>query len=1301
MGINPAENSGQIQTINVLGNLDYLCAKGTKQNPSHLFADINIGGSCRNISIDGTLYADINVNGNLDNLNVKGALGGDPGELTGNPFGVRGNITVFGNLRSLRFDAGKDIETNITAGGTIRNIQTRGGNIRGDITSLFGSIENVIVRNADITGNLTAACLRRVMVQSGDIIGNITAENGNIREVKVIYGDLIGDVTANNGRIEMLMVQDGNIADSSNVHADGGIRRIMVRKGRLGGNFGGNIYSGRDIETILVKGNLSAKINAETYIRQIRVDGTMLNSSVRVGGQIRSFEAIKMSNSVVSSAWDIGKFRVREDMVNSQLMAGYDIGADGQYNTIDDNLLNSGLVHQANIREVYIGGKMDTSIILAGRGLAGQEADGTSSIRRMTVRGGFGPIPTLSTVLADTYIDSRFAAQATTAGATVHSGVSNVLNGTGIDFGPDTVVGRTLTIGDLTLTLSQGRANYNKDTGELVLEETNDRSNLMIKYTGMGLYGKTINITASEDSALSSLRIIGNVTVGDINVDGGIKTIQVGEVENGSTWSLPGNTINSLKAQKLTDVDITAGKINNMYLDGNYTSGQLTTDSIRSLQLKDGDMGADMTVVLGDAERVQLRNGNLNGNVNIRGTLRNLSIFGDVAGDVNIANGDMYSLNTNYFTGSVNVNNGITQNMNVREGNFAGNYQTLGIRSFRVNKGNFTGQLDSYSNLDNLNVNNGQITGTIRVDGNIRNITAQNFNGAMVTASGDITNIKIRYNMSNSDVLAGYKVYSDEPSIGTIRNVNIGGYMAASTIAAGVAPGGDNFVGTTDDKIRGAGYVHRVNVRGGIFGGSGPSYGVFAATHAMDLSSKAGDMHITDVGLTSRSITVTFDHPVDWDTINETTFEILASEDLQFDRNEDVVITFTKPTDYAQLSYNPDDYSVTITLKGTTWTTFNQMLGLPGAMTYQLNINGTAVTDIRGNDMGGIDHIERWSIGIEVLFNVPSYLNWFGNAPTAAAMIAGYYDRLPQYSDLIEGDAATQTDQVNEAIASSGDGTYTYDPVTGAWTVNPEAETDKGHAGTGHIPDYALFYDPFALKEIVDSGHDMSTEIVATWMAQMYTIYPHADNCLADFMFTSRFFERGDIDSYTLGESKYDWVDEGIRDYFIYKGHSATADMFSAGTQFGWEDLENQIDAGKPVLISLDTDGDYDQDFLDRIAIDPATKRYCWVHPEYGYWVDGYWVEGISELSDDPVLADFTRAQRADTWVVAIGYNYLTGEFVCYDTKDNTLHWYDFKDDLASDTYYDYTTTHSPGDLHNAEEWENTIGHVITIDVNY
>jgi hypothetical protein len=333
---------------------------------------------------------------------------------------------------------------------------------------------------------------------------------------------------------------------------------------------------------------------------------------------------------------------------------------------------------------------------------------------------------------------------------------------------------------------------------------------------------------------------------------------------------------------------------------------------------------------------------------------------------------------------------------------------------------------------------------------------------------------------------------------------------------------------------------------------------------------------------------------------------------------------------------------------------------------------------------------ENWLAGWTFVSpDIPVYLNWFGNAPTAAAMIAGYYDRLPQYSDLIEGDAATQTDQVNEAIASSGGGTYTYDPVTGAWTIITEAET-----GTGHIPDYALFRDFIPPNAIWESLKDMSSPSVAAIAAQYFGIYPHADNCLADFMHTSRDLDY-DEDGYALGESKYYLVDEAIRNYFSYKGHSATAQMLLAGTSFGWEDFKNQIDAGKPVLFSLDTNGDYDQDFLDRIAIDPATGYFILVHPVYGFPVDEN--GNLIPPGDPPVLADFSSVQRADTWVVAVGYNDLSGRYACYNTRDSKLHRYDFKA-VADDNYYN--TTHLPGDLHNAREWENTIGYVITVDVN-
>jgi hypothetical protein len=55
----------------------------------------------------------------------------------------------------------------------------------------------------------------------------------------------------------------------------------------------------------------------------------------------------------------------------------------------------------------------------------------------------------------------------------------------------------------------------------------------------------------------------------------------------------------------------------------------------------------------------------------------------------------------------------------------------------------------------------------------------------------------------------------------------------------------------------------------------------------------------------------------------------------------------------------------------------------------------------------------------EVTLSAPGYLWRHGCGPTAVGMVVGYYDGQG-YEDLIPGEAATQTSDVNQAIASGG-----------------------------------------------------------------------------------------------------------------------------------------------------------------------------------------------------------------------------------------------------------------------------------------
>jgi hypothetical protein len=82
---------------------------------------------------------------------------------------------------------------------------------------------------------------------------------------------------------------------------------------------------------------------------------------------------------------------------------------------------------------------------------------------------------------------------------------------------------------------------------------------------------------------------------------------------------------------------------------------------------------------------------------------------------------------------------------------------------------------------------------------------------------------------------------------------------------------------------------------------------------------------------------------------------------------------------------------------------------------------------------------------IRIIDGVPSY-NWYrGCGPTALGMVVGYHD-LHGFPDLIEGDAETQTDKVNDAIAND----QHYNDYSLPLDYSPDLKKDNSELGGAH-----------------------------------------------------------------------------------------------------------------------------------------------------------------------------------------------------------------------------------------------------------
>ena len=171
----------------------------------------------------------------------------------------------------------------------------------------------------------------------------------------------------------------------------------------------------------------------------------------------------------------------------------------------------------------------------------------------------------------------------------------------------------------------------------------------------------------------------------------------------------------------------------------------------------------------------------------------------------------------------------------------------------------------------------------------------------------------------------------------------------------------------------------------------------------------------------------------------------------------------------------------------------------------------------------------RLQRGQVVIAGVPGY-NWrHGCGPTAAGMVIGYWDEQG-CSLLVPGACGTQTSDVNQMIASSA-----------------------------HYQDYSVPIDDGFTGLLRDNS---------------YYGGAHSSHCLGDFMHTSWY-----SDDLYYGWSFFNRVDNSLRDYLTWSnaayGSDYTCDSWNEfyGT-FGWADLVSEVDAGRPLVLLVDTDAD-------------------------------------------------------------------------------------------------------------------------------
>ena len=199
--------------------------------------------------------------------------------------------------------------------------------------------------------------------------------------------------------------------------------------------------------------------------------------------------------------------------------------------------------------------------------------------------------------------------------------------------------------------------------------------------------------------------------------------------------------------------------------------------------------------------------------------------------------------------------------------------------------------------------------------------------------------------------------------------------------------------------------------------------------------------------------------------------------------------------------------------------------------------------------------------GEHVIAGVPTYTWRHGCAPTATGMVVGFWDSHG-YDQLIPGDNSSQTDAALEAIAS-----------------------DTGlNGGPGHYEDYSAPRD--------DSGPVLPDKSAPPAGDE------HASNSIADFEHTS-----WSADGLTYGSTYINKVGPGFVAYVEYAQPSCSATsadywVGSPASTTTWGVIKTEVDAGRPMVLSVDCTGDGEVDH----AITCVGYRESSGYPEYAYY---------------------------------------------------------------------------------------------------
>ncbi|MBN2211642.1 MAG: PKD domain-containing protein [Sedimentisphaerales bacterium] len=222
-------------------------------------------------------------------------------------------------------------------------------------------VQTIGPRSSATVGDVSInSSLGGVIAFSTNLQGNLEAADGELGLVLLNSIAETAQVQTGLGGIDLLLVRNDIAGD---VSAATSVGRVMSLSGGLTGT-GSIVANNGDIEFGFFSGNVAGQLLASENVGSVFGIRGELSGVLRAGNNIGNVMFANVDNAIVSAGGNIAMVMSSKNIVDSTLLAGYDIGADGLPGTGDEYFNPNG----ATIGSVRaaLTGNFDNTFAMAG-----------------------------------------------------------------------------------------------------------------------------------------------------------------------------------------------------------------------------------------------------------------------------------------------------------------------------------------------------------------------------------------------------------------------------------------------------------------------------------------------------------------------------------------------------------------------------------------------------------------------------------------------------------------------------------------------------------------------------------------------------------------------------------------------------------------------------------------------------------------------------------------------------------------------------------------------------------------------